>query len=247
MVPEAYTVIALVLHEMMTNSAKYGSLCDRKGSLLITTEIDEFGDLRIEWRERGGPPVKAPTRRGFGTTIIESSIPHELKGDAQIRYQLSGVEADFLIPSKYVRKCPGSGTDDRSRGEKTMADTGNKGIAPDEDAPVLLVEDSLIIAMDGEEMLYQLGFKDVRVCANVPAALDAIEEKAPRFGLLDYNLGDESSDEIAHRLDELDIPYWFVTGYGEAMEKLIDSRARGVLQKPYSPEDMKRAIASLND
>ena len=67
--PEAYTVLALVIHEMVTNSAKYGSLCDRRGRLDIKLERAGNGDLLIGWREKGGPPVAAPTRRGFGSTI----------------------------------------------------------------------------------------------------------------------------------------------------------------------------------
>ncbi|MBC7158767.1 MAG: GAF domain-containing protein, partial [Porphyrobacter sp.] len=50
--PEGYTVLALVIHEMITNSAKYGSLCDQSGRLEITTSFDPSGDLRIAWRER---------------------------------------------------------------------------------------------------------------------------------------------------------------------------------------------------
>ncbi|MEM6827074.1 MAG: HWE histidine kinase domain-containing protein, partial [Pseudomonadota bacterium] len=73
--PEAYTVLALVVHELITNSAKYGSLCDRSGSVQVTIARTPDDNLSIAWRERGGPPVRPPSRRGFGSTIIEKSIP----------------------------------------------------------------------------------------------------------------------------------------------------------------------------
>ncbi len=62
--PEAYTVLALVMHEMVTNSAKYGSLSDSTGSLRIDLQHDDSG-LTINWKESGGPAVKAPERRGI--------------------------------------------------------------------------------------------------------------------------------------------------------------------------------------
>src|SRR5205085_1981754 len=91
--PEAFSVIALVIHEMLTNSVKYGSLADSRGQVHITLACDERGDLSIGWRETGGPAVQAPKRRGFGSLIVERSIPHELKGEAAIRYELGGLEA----------------------------------------------------------------------------------------------------------------------------------------------------------
>ena len=54
------------------------------------------GILLIDWREEGGPPVTAPTRRGFGSTIIERSIPFDLGGKAEMHYRLSGFERAFL-------------------------------------------------------------------------------------------------------------------------------------------------------
>ncbi len=50
--------------------------------------------------------MQAPTRRGFGATIIERSIPYELKGEAEVRYELTGVEARFTLPPSLVRIAP---------------------------------------------------------------------------------------------------------------------------------------------
>ena len=95
------TVVALVFHELMTNAVKYGALSD-SGSVEVVWRIDEDGSLLIDWNESGGPAVLPPTRRGFGTVVIEQTIPHDLGGDAQLNYQLGGLSAHFCIPSRHV-------------------------------------------------------------------------------------------------------------------------------------------------
>jgi two-component sensor histidine kinase len=76
--PVAYVTMALVIHELTTNAAKYGALAD-SGTVDLSWEIErESGDLVIDWRERDGPEVREPGHRGFGSTIIERSIPYDL-------------------------------------------------------------------------------------------------------------------------------------------------------------------------
>jgi len=239
--PEGYTVLALVLHEMMTNSAKYGSLCDSSGRLHIDTQIDERGNLAIAWRERGGPPVRAPERRGFGSTVIERSIPYELKGEAEIRYRLAGVEADFVIPAKLVTE---------NRRQQRMAQPAKDAVASNGPAGatqpvarVLVVEDSMIIAMDTEDNLRRLGIPDVVVASSVNTALAEIEGGPFDLALLDFNLGSESSEPVAEQLAALGTPFWFVTGYGDAIDKLASTKANGVLKKPYALQDLEGVLA----
>ncbi|WP_271078747.1 HWE histidine kinase domain-containing protein [Aurantiacibacter sp. MUD61] len=242
--PEAFTVLALVIHEMMTNSAKYGCLCDRKGHLEIALEFNRHTDLEIHWREIGGPPVKAPKRRGFGSTIIEKSIPYELKGDAQIRYELSGVEADFVIPSNLVD--PSEHSEEKDAEDAAIEKERSARVSKsDRRDGVLVVEDSMIIAMDAEEMLSDMGFANINVAASCASALDMLESSSPAFAMLDFNLGDETSEPVAKALAERGIPFWFVTGYGEAMDKLTRTEARGVIQKPYAKSDLEKIVAEL--
>ncbi|WP_347301883.1 HWE histidine kinase domain-containing protein [Croceibacterium sp. TMG7-5b_MA50] len=241
--PEAYTVLALVLHEMMTNSAKYGSLCDSSGRLAIDTRLDKLGDLQISWRESGGPPVRPPQRRGFGSTIIERSIPYELRGAANLRHKLSGVEADFTIPSRFVQPAGPGAAREPAEGFTLMERKGSEGTGTMQH--VLVVEDSMIIAMDAEEALLGLGVPRVSVVSSVAGALPMLEQDRPDLALLDFNLGVESSEPIARALDAADIPYWFVTGYGDAIAQLGETSARGILQKPYSPADLAGILEEM--
>jgi light-regulated signal transduction histidine kinase (bacteriophytochrome) len=239
--PEAYTVMALVIHELITNSAKYGSLCDQNGRVEVSVIVNEHGDLELGWRERGGPPVKPRKRRGFGSTIIEQSIPFELRGEATVRHELSGVEADFTIPARFVQQTDNAGVQPGESAASPLPSSGGSAMRSTL-SHVLVVEDSMIIALDAEDALLQLGVQRVSVAGDVASALDVARNHPLDVALLDYNLGNESSEPIAAELDRLGVPYWFATGYGEAVAQLSSSRARGVLQKPYSAEDLARLL-----
>jgi CheY-like chemotaxis protein len=91
-----------------------------------------------------------------------------------------------------------------------MMDLMSDGVPDD----VLVVEDDLIIAMDLEDTIRRFGVKTVRTAASVARALQLIEERAPNFVLLDIGLVREKSFAVAERLEALDIPFAFVTGYG---------------------------------
>src|SRR5262249_45092414 len=71
--PEALTTLALVMHEMITNSAKYGALSDSRGRVEISTSFDQTGRYAIEWNEHGGPPGKPPTRGRVGSPATQGS------------------------------------------------------------------------------------------------------------------------------------------------------------------------------
>lgn len=238
--PEAYTVLALVIHEMITNSVKYGSLCDRSGSLDIAVACDDAG-MTITWKERGGPPVKPPTRRGFGSTIIEKSIPFELNGRANVDYKLSGLEAEFWIPGRYVTE---TGTKAVERSAKRERAAMQNGIGRIE--RMLIVEDSMIIALDSEECLLSLGVEQVEVQGTVAGALSALSRQEFDGALLDFNLGTESSEKVAEELKARGIPFWLATGYGEMADRLDSMGARGLLVKPYGKEKLARILRELS-
>jgi light-regulated signal transduction histidine kinase (bacteriophytochrome) len=100
--PRAVTTMTLVLHELMTNARKYGALSQPGGKVAIGMARADAGDLALRWEETGGPPVSAPTRRGFGSTILERALPHELGGTAAIEYHTDGVVAQFVLPAQHL-------------------------------------------------------------------------------------------------------------------------------------------------
>jgi DNA-binding NtrC family response regulator len=119
----------------------------------------------------------------------------------------------------------------------TGANAGRKGVER-----VLLVEDSMLIALDAEETLNQAGIEDVAVAGSVAAALEEIDKRMPDFALLDFNLGNETSEAVAEVLTEAGVPYCFATGYGDALERMSLTPPCGVLTKPYSRDDIMGAV-----
>lgn len=233
--PEAFATMALVIHEMITNAAKYGALCDRSGRVIVDWTTDD-GELVIRWREIGGPAVQAPTRRGFGTTIIERSVPHDLHGEASITYALDGVQARFVVPAKFIDH------------DGVVAPVA---VAPAEQAEafrlegaVLLVDDSMIIAMDAEEMLLSLGAEKVLMANDVQEAMRLLDAETPMFALLDVNLGFEMSYPIADRLRRDGVPYVFATGYGDEIVLPPPHQDCPVVKKPYTAQTIAAGAAS---
>ncbi|PKB19283.1 light-regulated signal transduction histidine kinase (bacteriophytochrome) [Novosphingobium kunmingense] len=236
--PLAYSTLALVVHELVTNSAKYGALSD-SGSVEVTYTFDPADSLRIAWTERGGPPVAPPTRRGFGATVIERAMPHDLGGTATISYPPSGVEAILTIPAQYVEQPQGPiATSSAERRAGISGRTATGGVPE----TVLLVEDSLLIAMDTEDSLLRAGVGEVRLASSVAHAMGELDARRPDFAVLDLNLGTETSLPIARRLMQMGVPFLFATGYGE--NAMLDPELQEVpiVVKPYNADSLLRGM-----
>lgn len=89
--------LGMVFHELATNAAKYGALSS-SGRLTVTWSLEGVDRLVLDWRETGGPPTVAPTRRGFGSRLIERSISGELQGRVDIDYAAGGLVCLFNLP-----------------------------------------------------------------------------------------------------------------------------------------------------
>jgi PAS domain S-box-containing protein len=95
--PATAQTLALALHELVTNSAKYGALSTLSGRLRIRWETS--GDaLQLVWEERGGPPVETPISRGFGTRSVIASIETQLGGKAEFDWHAEGLICRLLVP-----------------------------------------------------------------------------------------------------------------------------------------------------
>ena len=95
--PRVAQTLALALHELLTNSAKYGALSALSGRLSITWQtVDD--KLALTWQESGGPPVCEPTFRGFGTRGLMASIESQLGGEALFDWRPEGLVCRLLVP-----------------------------------------------------------------------------------------------------------------------------------------------------
>jgi PAS domain S-box-containing protein len=99
--PRIALAVAMALQELGTNAVKYGALSNQTGRIAISWSMTkQAGGMRLElaWKEKGGPPVAEPSRRGFGTRLIERSLAQELNGDVTITFAPTGVVCTIHAP-----------------------------------------------------------------------------------------------------------------------------------------------------
>ncbi len=94
--PTTAQAVAVALHELATNAAKYGSLSVDGGKVVLKWSQELDGQLKLRWTESGGPPVQAPTRKGFGGRIIQQMIT-QLKGTAHFDWQPEGLVCEIAL------------------------------------------------------------------------------------------------------------------------------------------------------
>lgn len=100
--PKAALALGIAFHELATNAFKYGAFSNTAGTVSIawTVEPSPLGDrLILRWRERDGPIVVPPSRKGFGSRMIERGLAHELEGEVQLEFPPAGVECTIDIPA----------------------------------------------------------------------------------------------------------------------------------------------------
>lgn len=95
--PKQALALGMAFHELATNAAKYGALSNETGHVRLAWTIGE-GRLRLAWQEHGGPPVQPPSRRGFGSRLIERGLAHELDGRVRLDYAGDGVMCAIDMP-----------------------------------------------------------------------------------------------------------------------------------------------------
>lgn len=104
--PDASPGVAMVLHELVTNAAKYGALSTPNGRVSVRWDQRPEGKLPapliLEWQEIGGPPVRDLSRTGLGTSTIRELIPYELGGTVDFTLDQTGVRCRLEIPGNYL-------------------------------------------------------------------------------------------------------------------------------------------------
>ena len=97
--PNATHGVAMVLHELSTNAAKYGALSQQSGQVsvqwTVTDEHSAAATLKIQWEESGGPKVTTPARQGHGTGVIRDLIGYELDGSVDLVFAPDGVRCSI--------------------------------------------------------------------------------------------------------------------------------------------------------
>jgi PAS domain S-box-containing protein len=95
--PDIAQAVAVALHELATNAAKYGALSVAEGHVQVEWSRASDGSLVLRWTEMGGPPVKPPTRRGFGTRVMDGLIRGQLKGEMRFDWYAEGLACEIVL------------------------------------------------------------------------------------------------------------------------------------------------------
>lgn len=234
--PIVAQTLALALHELATNAAKYGALSLREGRLRIEWDVQP-SSLSILWSESGGPQVKSPSNRGFGTKLIDISISSQLDGSVDFDWSESGLTCRLVIPREEpARKALQS--------EKDVVVDGRAAPAvprPRLQSRILIVEDEALVAMMMEDFVQELGFSVCGPFSTLSTAASAARADDFEGAVLDVNLGGELVYPVADLLTERGVPFIFVTGYGT---DLVDRRFADVpvLQKPVQVNELEGAF-----
>ena len=104
--PKAALALGIAFNELATNAVKYGAFSNATGSVDIEWKIEPRADgprLILHWREKDGPPVTPPQRRGFGSRVIERGLAHELEGVVHLDYRKEGLVCTMDIPAPAPR------------------------------------------------------------------------------------------------------------------------------------------------
>jgi len=233
--------LSLAIHELATNAAKYGALSAASGRVAIRWALTEAGGVDLSWTESGGPEVRVPTRRGFGSTLIERALAMETDGQAILRYLPGGVVCDVALP-------PASLAHSDTAGAPAMITFSNIQKAPERPVNslrVLVVEDSFMIVNMLELVFESLGWTMVGPATRIPKAMALVKAENFDAALLDVNLDGEMSWVVAAALQERGIPFVLSTGY--EIGKLLPESLRGTkfIRKPYNLAELESSILNV--
>ncbi len=99
--PKATLALGIAFNELATNAVKYGAFSNEAGKISVKWTIESKDGNRwlcLRWRETDGPPVKPPSRKGFGSRVIEQGLAHELNGKVDVDYAPSGMVCTLEVP-----------------------------------------------------------------------------------------------------------------------------------------------------
>ncbi len=232
--PAFAQTVALALHELVTNAAKYGALSTDAGRVSLTWR-SLSGKIEFEWIESNGPKVTPPKRLGYGTRVFTVGIERQLGGTIDFQWNKDGLHCKLSIPHNDAVKSTSIEKDVRPSPKVTSAQGKTADVLTKN---ILLVEDEPTVSMMLADMLSEFGHNVDGPYNRFSDAMLAAKSNDVHAGVLDINIGGEDIYALADVLAERKIPFVFVTGYS------VDSiNARfthvPVLQKPVEAEALR--------
>jgi PAS domain S-box-containing protein len=237
LLPATAQAVALALHELATNAAKYGALSTETGRLRLRWWIGKDA-LELEWRETGGPTTAPPTSQGFGLTIVRSSIEAQFRGSVTYDWRPEGLHCRLSIPHAQIVQPEGdkAATPAKQAANAAMGSLAGKRL--------LMVEDEFLVGLMAKRILEGFGAVVAGPYGRLADALMAAKGESFDGAVLDFNLAGETAEPLADLLLARGVPFTFLTGYHRDS---IDRRYANIplLQKPIDAESLERVLVSL--
>lgn len=226
--------VSLIMHELVTNAVKHGALSNETGTISIDLRAEPAsgGIIVIDWQETGGPPVQAPLRTGFGTTLFSSVLSGA--GSISIEYPPEGLRARIEITAAGAEQA----TPPESPAPVVHAQADLKG------KRIMIVEDEALIAMSLEMTLMDEGAEVIGPFAVSELALAAVDDGLDA-AVLDVQLGKHTTRDVAAELFDRKIPFLFTTGHSDWQNITLDFTSAPVLDKPVREADVVAALRRL--
>jgi PAS domain S-box-containing protein len=235
--PAVAQSLALVIHELATNAAKYGALCSPTGRISLNWEV-AGSNFTIRWVETGVLNCRAPVSKGFGTKILNATVEAQLRGRAAFEWEPDGLRCELSFPLQDVTSSALTHASSvnalrRSGSSEQLSDRALK--------KVLLVEDEAMVGLMMADLISDFGYSVIGPVGKVAEALAAARESQLDGAVLDVNLNGDLVYAVAELLAARGVPFIFVTGYGA---ETIDKRFANVpvFQKPVEREVLRNAL-----
>ncbi len=238
--PRAANALSLALHELGANAVKYGALTADTGRVEVRWNQASDGGFELTWTESGGPRVGPPSRRGFGSTLLEQVTGRELNGEAKVEYLPSGVRVRLRAAPQAL--APRPETVPEAPAPRPPEPAAAAGPANLKGSRVLIVEDAVLLALELETGLSEAGAIIVGPAYELEEAMALLDQPIDA-AVLDANLNGRSVIPVAEVLARRGIPFVFATGYGEAGGP--GGFDAPVIRKPYDVTQVAAALMEL--
>ena len=229
--PDKAQSVALIVHELATNAAKYGALSGGAGHVDLAWSLCD-AKLTLRWLETGGPRVSAPTTKGFGTKIIEASISRQRGDDATFSWLPEGLHCEIVLALSHRRET------------QPAVEALHDSELTENRLKILVVEDEGLVGALTSELIEQMGYAALGPCIDINEALAVMRRNHIDGAVLDVNLGGELVFPLAKALADRDIPLVFLTGY-EKSAVADEFEVFPILQKPVAADELRAALALL--
>ncbi|SDY92271.1 HWE histidine kinase domain-containing protein [Citreimonas salinaria] len=241
---KAAQALTLALYELATNAAKYGALSRDEGSVTAKWHLSGDGDdglLVFVWQEEGGPPIEtAPSRKGFGSRLIELTLTHDLGGEVKQEFARDGLQAVMELPLTCLQSH--GGWHASSLGQKEERVSGDPTTLRGK--TVLIVEDEHLVGLEIAEVLHTAGCSVTGPVGSLQDALRIAVSDDVEVAVLDINLNGEFVWPVARGLKARGIPFIFTTGYAETMAPPPELKEAARTEKPIDPDRLVVTLAA---